>query len=104
MANPTKNRLNPKSDRCRLGILQNPQRVAHIQIKNRSNRFGQACRDVFVQTLLESPYKKIGEAFGGRDHATVINGIKNVETMLKEDSSLQGVLDELSAKIKPTDN
>ncbi len=56
------------------------------------------------RTLLESPYKKIGEAFGGRDHATVINGIKNVETMLKEDSSLQGVLDELSTKIKPTDN
>ena len=56
------------------------------------------------RTLLESPYKKIGEAFGGRDHATVINGIKNVETMLKEDGSLQGVLDELSAKIKPTDN
>ena len=56
------------------------------------------------RTLLESPYKKIGEAFGGRDHATVINGIKNVETMLREDGSLQGVLDELSAKIKPTDN
>lgn len=53
------------------------------------------------RSLLNTPYKKIGETFGGRDHATVINGIKNVEAMLKEDPSLQKVLDELSAKINP---
>ncbi len=51
------------------------------------------------RVLLDSPYKKIGEAFGGRDHATVINGIKNVETMLKEDPSLEGVLKDLSSKV-----
>ncbi len=53
------------------------------------------------RVLLNSPYKKIGDAFGGRDHATVINGIKNVETMLKEDPSLSGIIDTLSAKIQP---
>lgn len=53
------------------------------------------------RVLLDAPFKKIGESFGGRDHATVMNGIKNVENMLKENPSIQGVIDTLSAKIQP---
>ena len=55
------------------------------------------------RVLLDVPFKKIGVEFGDRDHATVMNGIKNVENLLSTDPSAKGVIDALSAKIKPSD-
>ena len=50
---------------------------------------------------LDAPYKKIGDALGGRDHTTVMNGIQNVEKMLTDDPSAKAIIDDLKARIAP---
>ena len=52
-----------------------------------------------IKTLLDMPLKKIGDAFGGRDHTTVMSGIGKVENELKTDEQLQRVIDELKGKL-----
>lgn len=53
------------------------------------------CRD-----LLDAQYVKIGEAFGGKDHATVMSAITKVGKMLKTDESLKETISELESKLK----
>jgi len=54
------------------------------------------CREFTVLSL-----KSIGNAVGGKDHATVINGINRVETKIKEDQSLKSTIDTLIKKLNP---
>ena len=44
--------------------------------------------------------KDIGKAFGGRDHATVINSIKRIEKLRNENSQIQSCLTHLDAEIQ----
>lgn len=53
-----------------------------------------------IRTLLDTPYAKIGSALGGRDHATVMTGIKKVESELKTNPSMRKAVDALTAKLK----
>ena len=53
-----------------------------------------------IRINVDIPLTKIGKMFGGRDHTTVMNGISKVETMLKTDDTLKGVIDELQKRIK----
>jgi chromosomal replication initiator protein len=53
-----------------------------------------------VRTLLDVPFTKIGEAFGGKDHATVMNGVEKVENSIKTDKQLQKVVEELQGRLK----
>ena len=41
----------------------------------------------------------IGRAFGGKDHSTVINAIKRIESQQAKDSDLKRDLEELQTKI-----
>ncbi len=41
----------------------------------------------------------IGEAFGGRDHGTVIHATRKVERKIEEDSSLRSLIEEVSAAL-----
>jgi chromosomal replication initiator protein len=47
------------------------------------------------RTLTSDPLKSIGEAFGGRDHGTVIHACKQVENMMEQDGSVKRAVDYL---------
>lgn len=47
------------------------------------------------RTLTSDPLKAIGDAFGGRDHGTVIHACKQVENMMEQDSSVKRGVDYL---------
>ena len=53
-----------------------------------------------IRQNLDVPLKKIGEIFGGKDHTTIINGIKHVDKELKTNPQLKQVLDILQKQIK----
>lgn len=53
-----------------------------------------------MRDLLDIPFSKIGKAFGGKDHSTVMNAIQKVEKMSKTDSGFKKVLDDLNARLK----
>lgn len=48
-----------------------------------------------VRELLDLPLAKIGRAFGGRDHSTVLHSIRKVESRLGTDRTFQARVDEL---------
>lgn len=54
------------------------------------------CREHTVLAL-----KSIGNAVGGKDHATVINGITRVEAKMAEDPSFKTTIDTLVKKLNP---
>jgi len=43
--------------------------------------------------------QEIGEAFGGRDHGTVIHAVKTVENMMDQDDSVRGSVDFLKTQL-----
>lgn len=47
------------------------------------------------RTLTGDPLKSIGDAFGGRDHGTVIHACKQVENMMEQDGSVKRAVDYL---------
>jgi chromosomal replication initiator protein len=53
-----------------------------------------------IRDLLDVPFTKIGETFGGKDHATVMNGVNKVEKSLKDDKELQKAIAELKSRLK----
>jgi chromosomal replication initiator protein len=53
-----------------------------------------------IRTLLDVPFTKIGQTFGGKDHATVMNGVEKVENQLKTDKALQETLSKLKERLK----
>ena len=54
-----------------------------------------------MRTILDVPFKKIGEALGGKDHSTVMSAVEKVEKELKTNAQLQEVINELTSRIKP---
>ena len=57
------------------------------------------CREILGLQLVE-----IGNAFGGRDHSTVIHSIERATTLLNEDASFQQRLNRLRIKLQPAPN
>jgi chromosomal replication initiator protein len=55
------------------------------------------CREFTVLSL-----KSIGNAVGGKDHATVLNGLKRVEEKLNEDASFKTTVDTIIKKLNPS--
>ena len=49
--------------------------------------------------LLDLPYIKIGDEFGGRDHATIISACKKVENQLKKDPTFTTAVNEIEKLI-----
>ena len=52
-----------------------------------------------IKTMLQVPFTKIGQYFGGRDHATAMKGVEKVEKSLKFDADMRKAVDELKAKL-----
>ncbi len=50
--------------------------------------------------LTDLSLPKVGEAFGGRDHTTVIHGCDKISTELKNDQTLNSILTELTNRIR----
>ena len=53
-----------------------------------------------IRITLDTPLKKIGEVFSGKDHTTVMSGVSKVDKMLKTDQDLQKAISELKQRIK----
>ena len=51
------------------------------------------------KTLLGTPFTKIGQTFGGKDHVTVMRGVEKVENSLKTDPDMQKAVKDLKAKL-----
>ncbi len=52
-----------------------------------------------TRQLTKHSLQEIGDAFGGRDHGTVIHACKAVENMVEQDSSMKGTLDYLKTQL-----
>jgi len=50
--------------------------------------------------LTDFSLPKIGEAFGGRDHTTVIHAHEKISTQLKIDQDLYKIIQNLTEKVK----
>jgi chromosomal replication initiator protein len=93
----------------RLNIEGIQKRVAdHYQIrhsdmtsKRRPNAiaFPRQIAMYLSRQLTRHSLQEIGEAFGGRDHGTVIHACKTVENMMDQDESVRGSVDFLKAQL-----
>ncbi|MDO5127304.1 MAG: chromosomal replication initiator protein DnaA [Eubacteriales bacterium] len=75
-----------------------------IRSKKRSQDIATARQIVMylcrIHTVLS--LQTIGAAVGGKDHATVMNGIKRVETRMNEDASFKSMIDTIVKKMIPS--
>jgi len=53
-----------------------------------------------TREILDLPFARIGKAFGGKDHSTVINAITKVEKELKEDPALIQAINEIKERLQ----
>ena len=93
----------------RLNIEGIQKRVAdHYQIrhsdmtsKRRPNAiaFPRQIAMYLCRQLTRHSLQEIGDAFGGRDHGTVIHAIKTVENLMETDDSVRGSVDFLKAQL-----
>ncbi|WP_438483289.1 chromosomal replication initiator protein DnaA [Oleiharenicola lentus] len=93
----------------RLNIEGIQKRVAdHYQIrhsdmtsKRRPNAiaFPRQIAMYLSRQLTRHSLQEIGQAFGGRDHGTVIHAVKTVENMMDQDDSVKGSVDFLKAQL-----
>jgi chromosomal replication initiator protein len=51
------------------------------------------------RTLTKHSLQEIGDAFGGRDHGTVIHACKAVDNMMEQDSATRGSVDFLKTQL-----
>ncbi|KPK82166.1 MAG: hypothetical protein AMS25_03425 [Gemmatimonas sp. SM23_52] len=75
--------------------------VTDLQSKKRQRRVTDP-RQVAMyleKLLLDLPYTRIGERFGGRDHSTVIHSIQKVEQLLARDPEFRRKVDALRAQL-----
>ncbi len=53
-----------------------------------------------AREMTELSYPGIGEAFGGKDHTTVIYAIKKIEKKMAEDHAMKGILESMKKDIR----
>ena len=53
-----------------------------------------------IRMLLDVPFVKIGQFFGGRDHATVMTAVTKVDNELKTNKGMQEAIEELKNRLK----
>lgn len=51
------------------------------------------------RTILDVPFKKIGQTFGGKDHSTIMSAVKKVETELKTNPHMVEAISELKKRL-----
>ncbi len=78
--------------------ISTSQLSASIRVSNISNARHIAM--YLCRSLLDVPFIKIGEEFGGRDHSTVINACEKVEKLLKNDPNFKQAVDDIKILLK----
>lgn len=53
-----------------------------------------------IRTMLDVPFKKIGQTFGGKDHSTVMSAVEKVESNLKTNPQLSQAIHEIQNRLK----
>lgn len=53
-----------------------------------------------IRTMLDIPFKKIGQTFGGKDHSTVMSAVEKVESNLKTNPQLSQAIHEIQNRLK----
>ena len=51
--------------------------------------------------MTDSPLQEIGRYLGGKDHTTILNGIKKITKQLETDETMRNTIDVLKKKINP---
>lgn len=77
--------------------LQSKTRTKTLTVPRQAAMF--LCREILGLQLVE-----IGNAFGGRDHSTVIHSIDRATALLNDDPSFQQRLNKLRIKLQPAPN
>ncbi len=77
----------------RLADMTSHRRPAHIAIPRQIAMY-------LARELTRSPLKEIGEAFGGRDHGTVIHACKAVAKKMASDEDFRRVIAALTEKVR----
>lgn len=85
--------LNEVADYYNLTASQLTGRIRTSQISLARHIAIYLCR-----ILLDMPFTKIGELFGGKDHSTIMSAVKKVERMLQTDASYQQVISDLKKR------
>jgi chromosomal replication initiator protein len=73
-----------------------------LRAKTRKKEIAQARQIAMYlcKNMTDSSLKTIGLHFGGRDHSTVIHAISSVESLIKQDSKIGEVVDNIKNKIE----
>ncbi len=53
-----------------------------------------------IRSMLDIPFKKIGQTFGGKDHSTVMSAVEKVELNLKSNPQLVQAIHEIKQRLK----
>ncbi len=77
----------------RLADMKSQKRPSNIAFPRQVAMF-------LARTLTNSSFPAIGEAFGGRDHSTVLYAYKAIETKLKQDYNLKKTVATLTQRLK----
>lgn len=77
----------------RMSDMQNRRRPSHIAFPRQVAMY-------LSRLLTHHPLKEIGEAFGGRDHGTVIHAVKTVENMMEQDEKVRNSLEYLVRQLR----
>lgn len=83
---------------CNYYGLNKAQITSNIRTKNIAT-----ARHIAIylsRKLLDEPYDKIGEKFGGRDHSTIISSCRKVEDLIKRDQIYLKVINDIETKLK----
>lgn len=77
----------------RLSDMQNRRRPSHIAFPRQVAMY-------LSRLLTHHPLKEIGEAFGGRDHGTVIHAVKTVENIMEQDEKARNSIEYLVRQLR----
>lgn len=80
-------------------------RVEDLKSKRRTKSvaFPRQIAMYLARKLTDASLPKIGDAFGGRDHTTVIHAFEKISTQLKHDAELNDVIKNLQERVKNGD-
>jgi|OM-RGC.v1.002424826 chromosomal replication initiator protein len=100
--------LNPKTKQITVELIQKSI-AEHFEIKSEELKAKNRSRTIshprqiamyLARELTDLSLPKIGEAFGGRDHTTVLHAHEKIKEQIKKDGKLENTLKELINKLQ----
>lgn len=69
------------------------------KIKTANIAFARHLAIYLIRTLLDTPYKKIGETFAGRDHSTVMHSVEKIQKLVDNDTQIRNIVNDVKSRI-----